>query len=90
MVLPDKIVYLTKKSNIIFQLQTTIFLNGTHLVWIKNKLCNATHVSLVFQKHNSNETNISSFFQLNYTKMVIKTTLSAALIEVKSFIISSK
>jgi len=44
----------------------------------------------VFEKHNSNETNISSFFQLNYTKLVIKTTLSAAWIEVKSFIISSK
>jgi len=33
-VLPDKIVYLTKKSNSILQLQTTIFLNGTHLIWI--------------------------------------------------------
>jgi len=31
---------------------------------------------LVFKKHNSNETNISSLLQLNYTKMVIKTTLS--------------
>jgi len=85
-VVSDKIVYLTKKSNSIFQLQTTIFLNGTHLVWIKNKLFNASHTSLVFEKHNSNETNISSFFQLNYTKMVIKTTLSAALIEVKSLL----
>jgi len=30
----------------------------------------------VFEKHNSNETNISSLFQLNYTKIAIKTTLS--------------
>ena len=56
----------------------------------KNKLFNASRISLVFEKHNSNETNMSSFFQLNYTKLVIKTTLSAAWIEVKSFIISSK
>jgi len=32
-VLPDKIVYLIKKSNSILQLQTTIFLNWTHLFW---------------------------------------------------------
>jgi len=28
----------------------------------------------VFEKQNSNETNISSLFPLNYTKMVVKTT----------------
>jgi len=44
----------------------------------------------VFEKHNSNETNISSFFELNYAKMLIKAMLSVALIEVKLFIISSK
>jgi len=33
-------------------------------------------MSLVFEKHNSSETHISSLFQLNYTKMVSKTTLS--------------
>jgi len=32
-VLPDKILYLTKKSNNVLQLQTTISF-GTHLIWI--------------------------------------------------------
>jgi len=75
-VLPDKIVYLTKKSNSILQLQTTIFLIEHVKFELQNKLFNASHIPLVSEKHNSNETNISSLFQLNYTKMGIKTALS--------------
>jgi len=55
--LPDKIVYLNKKSNNILQLQTTISFKTKH---IQSELCNqlftASHVSLLFKKHNSIET----------------------------------
>jgi len=33
-VLPEKIVYLSKKSNSKLQMQTKNFLNGTHLILI--------------------------------------------------------
>jgi len=56
-----------------------------------NKLFNASHVLLMFEKHNSIETcNISSLLRLNYTKMLIKTNTFRAFIEAKPSMISSK
>jgi len=57
-VLPDKIVYLTKKSNNILQLQTTILLKRNTF----SLDCIASHVSLVFEKDNSIETLIYPAF----------------------------
>jgi len=34
------------------------------------KIISASDVSLVFEKHNSNEKNISSLYRLNYTQML--------------------
>jgi len=73
-VLPDKTVHLPKKSNSILHLQTTMSFQTKH---IQSELCNklftGSHVSLLFEKDNSIETNISSLFRLNRTKMLIKT-----------------
>jgi len=72
--LSDKIVYLTKKSNNILQLQTTISFKTKHSYSeLYNKIFNVNHVPLLFKKHNSIETNISSLFRLNCTKMLIIT-----------------
>ena len=55
--LSDKIVHLRKKSNNILQLQTIISFEKKHIYFeLYNKLFNASHVSLVFEKHNSIET----------------------------------
>jgi len=55
--LPDKTVYLAKKSNNILQLQTTVsFLTKNIPSELCNKLFNASHVSLLFKKHNFIET----------------------------------
>jgi len=56
-VLPDKIVYLTQKSNSTFQvLQTTISFKMEHIKFeLHIELFNANHVSLVFEKYNSTE-----------------------------------
>jgi len=55
--LPDEDVYLTKKSNNILQLQTAISFKTKHIQSeLCNKLFNASHVSLLFQKHDSIET----------------------------------
>jgi len=55
--LPDKIVYLTKKSNNTLQLQTTFSFETKNIQSeLCNKLFNALHVSLLFKKHNSIET----------------------------------
>jgi len=56
-VLSDKFVYLAKKSSNILQLQTTISFETKHTQSkLCNKLFNASHVSLLFEKHNSIET----------------------------------
>jgi len=55
--LPDKIVYLTKKSNNILQLQTTVSFETKNIQSeLCNKLFNASHISLLFKKHKSIET----------------------------------
>jgi len=54
---PDKIVYLTKKSNNILQLQMRISFKMKHIYFeLHNILFNASYVSLAFEKHNSIET----------------------------------
>jgi len=56
-VLPDKIVYLAKKANNISQLRTTISFETKHIQSeLGNKLFNESHVSLLFEKHNSIKT----------------------------------
>jgi len=54
--LPNKIAYLTKKSNIL-QLQTTV---SSEIKNIQSELYkkqfNASHVSFLFKKHNSIDT----------------------------------
>jgi len=57
-VLPDKIVYLIKKSeNILQVLQTTISFKMEHIKFeLHIKLFNARHVSLVYDRYNSIET----------------------------------
>jgi len=69
--LPDKIVYLTKRSNNILQLQTTISFTKKYIEFeLYSNLFNASHVPLVFEEHNSIEALIiSSLFRSNYTKM---------------------
>jgi len=58
-VFPGKIVYLTKKSNSISQLQTTISFKMENFCFeLHNKVFNESYVSLVFEKHNSIETKI--------------------------------
>jgi len=55
--LPDKIVYLTKKSNNILQLQTTVSSETKNIQSeLCNKLFNASHVPILFKKHTSIET----------------------------------
>jgi len=57
MLLPDKMIYLTKKSDNILQLQTTVSFETKNIQSeLCNKLFNASHVSLLFKKHNSIET----------------------------------
>ena len=57
------------------QLQTTVSFETKNIrSELCNKLFNASHVSHLFKKHNSIETNISRLFRLNYTNILIKTT----------------
>ena len=56
--LPDKTVYLRKKSNNVLQIvQTTISFKREHIkIELHIKLFNVLHVSFVFEKHNSIKT----------------------------------
>jgi len=55
--LSDEIVYLTKKSTSILQLQTTVSFKTKNIQFeLCNKLFTASHVSLLFKKHNYIET----------------------------------
>ena len=70
--LSGKILYLTKKSNNILQLQTTIYFKTKHIQSeLCNKLFNASHVLLLSEKYNSIETLIYLHFLMKYTKMRI-------------------
>ena len=72
--MPDKIVYLTINQGTYGHCKRQFLPNETHLIELYNKLFNASHVSLVLENNTSIEKLV--YPALDYTQMLIKTTLS--------------
>jgi len=87
-VLHAKIVYLTKKSSNILQLQTTISFKMEHIKFeLHIKLFSASHASLVFENTQLHRNiTISILFLLNYTNNNLNNILRAFM-EAKSSMI---
>ena len=78
--LPDKIVYLTKNQTAYCNCKRQFIFKWTTFQFeLHNKLFNPSHAQFVFEKHICIDPNIPSLFRLNWTKVLITTTLSVPL-----------